>query len=120
MGCYTRGVNAQTSWTLGSADRTQLILTLDRDSGTVAVLSANATTQSARLSPTPLPQHGAGKHIGICGQAPSDYTDFAEWLVQQGIDSISLNPGWRRSRSLLVAKAEAAQKNSKVRATTNS
>jgi pyruvate,water dikinase len=48
-----------------------------------------------------------GKPIGICGQAPSDYPEFAEWLVGEGIDSISLNPDVAISTAIRVARVEA-------------
>jgi pyruvate,water dikinase len=50
--------------------------------------------------------HLANKPIGICGQAPSDFPEFAEWLVEQGIDSISLNPDTAIKTALRVALAE--------------
>jgi pyruvate,water dikinase len=53
--------------------------------------------------------HGAGKPIGICGQAPSDYPDFAAWLVRRGIHSISLNPDTAIKTALVIAEEEAAQ-----------
>jgi pyruvate,water dikinase len=52
----------------------------------------------------------AGKPIGICGQAPSDYPDLADWLVGCGIDSISLNPDTAIKTAFVIAKAEARQK----------
>jgi pyruvate, water dikinase len=48
----------------------------------------------------------SGKYVGICGQAPSDYPDFARWLVERGIDSISLNPDAVASTLQVVADAE--------------
>ena len=48
-----------------------------------------------------------GKPIGICGQAPSDYPEFAAWLVEQGIDSISLNPDVATATTIRIAAAEA-------------
>jgi pyruvate,water dikinase len=51
--------------------------------------------------------HRAGKPVGICGQAPSDFPDFAEWLVEQGITSISLNPDVAIKTQLVIARAEA-------------
>ncbi len=53
--------------------------------------------------------HGAGKPIGICGQAPSDYPDFAAWLVRQGINSISLNPDTAVKTAFVIAEEESAQ-----------
>jgi pyruvate,water dikinase len=50
----------------------------------------------------------AGKSIGICGQAPSDYPEFAEWLVREGIDTISLNPDVAVATLLRVARVENA------------
>ena len=96
-------------FSIGSNDLTQLTLGLDRDSGTIAHLFderdpavrwliARAITAARRLA----------KPIGICGQAPSDYPEFAEWLVGQGIDSISLNPDVAIATALRVAAAEAA------------
>lgn len=49
----------------------------------------------------------AGKPIGACGQTPSDYPEFAEWLVECGIDSISLNPDTAIKTTFVIAKAEA-------------
>ncbi|HET9941959.1 MAG TPA: putative PEP-binding protein, partial [Terriglobia bacterium] len=57
--------------------------------------------------------HRAHKHIGICGQAPSDYPEFAEWLVREGIDSISLNPDVAVRTAITVAAAEAGLENRK-------
>jgi len=78
---------------IGSNDLTQLTLGLDRDSGIVARLfeerdEAVKTLIAAAISAC----RKHGKYIGICGQGPSDHPDFARWLVDQGIDSISLNP----------------------------
>ena len=80
-------------FSIGSNDMTQLTLGLDRDSSLVAagfderdpavkfMLSAAITACKAR-----------GKYVGICGQGPSDHPDLAEWLLEQGIDTMSLNP----------------------------
>jgi pyruvate, water dikinase len=80
-------------YSIGSNDLTQLVLGLDRDSGTVAHLfdERNAAVRQMIASAIEA-AHGAGKPIGICGQAPSDYPDFAAWLVRQEINSISFNP----------------------------
>ncbi len=80
-------------YSIGSNDLTQLTLGLDRDSGIVAeafderdpavkVLLGMAIQTCKRM----------GKYVGICGQGPSDHPDLASWLVEQGIDTISLNP----------------------------
>jgi hypothetical protein len=80
-------------YSIGSNDLTQLVLELDRDSGTVAHLfdERNAAVKPM-LRQAIAAAKRMGKPIGICGQAPSDYPDMAEWLVECGIDSISLNP----------------------------
>lgn len=58
--------------------------------------------------------HRLGKPVGICGQAPSDYPEFAEWLVSQGIDSISLNPDVAITTTMHVAKAVADESSQSV------
>jgi pyruvate,water dikinase len=78
---------------IGSNDMTQLTLGLDRDSGIVASLfDERDPAVKALLSMAIRACKDAGKYIGICGQGPSDHPDFARWLVDQGIDSLSLNP----------------------------
>jgi pyruvate,water dikinase len=80
-------------FSIGSNDLTQLTLGLDRDSGLVANLFDErdpAVKQLLSLAITAA--NKAGKYIGICGQGPSDHPDLAEWLMDQGISSISLNP----------------------------
>jgi pyruvate, water dikinase len=80
-------------YSIGSNDLTQLTLGLDRDSGTVAQLFDENNPAVKRLIEDAIrAAQRAGKPIGICGQAPSDFPEFAEWLVVLGIDSISLNP----------------------------
>ncbi|MBS0359313.1 MAG: phosphoenolpyruvate synthase [Proteobacteria bacterium] len=80
-------------FSIGSNDLTQLTLGLDRDSGLVAQQfdERNAAVKSL-LSLAIKACKKANKYIGICGQGPSDHRDFAEWLVKEGIDSLSLNP----------------------------
>ena len=94
-------------YSIGSNDLTQLTLGLDRDSGTVAHLfdENNAAVRRMVASAIRSAQE-ARKPIGICGQAPSDFPEFAEWLVDQGIDSISLNPDTAIKTALRVAAAE--------------
>jgi pyruvate,water dikinase len=78
---------------IGSNDMTQLTLGLDRDSGLVAASfdeRDDAVKALLTLAIKACRKHG--KYIGICGQGPSDHPDFARWLVEQGIDSLSLNP----------------------------
>ena len=80
-------------FSIGSNDLTQLILGVDRDSEIVAPIfdERNAAVQ-LMIADAITRVRTAGRKIGICGQAPSDYPEFAEFLVEQGIDSISLNP----------------------------
>ncbi len=80
-------------FSIGSNDLTQLTLGLDRDSGLVAHLFDErdpAIYQMILMAIKACQKHN--KYIGICGQGPSDYPDFAAWLVEQGISSLSLNP----------------------------
>ena len=80
-------------FSIGSNDLTQLTLGLDRDSGLVANLFDErdpAVKQLLAMAITAA--NKTGKYIGICGQGPSDHPDLAEWLMDQGISSISLNP----------------------------
>ncbi|HEX2912470.1 MAG TPA: phosphoenolpyruvate synthase [Chloroflexia bacterium] len=95
-------------FSIGSNDLTQLTLGLDRDSGTVAHLF-DERNEAVRLiiSEAIAAANKAGKPIGICGQAPSDYPEFATWLVEKGINSISLNPDTVVKTTYLIAKAEA-------------
>ena len=82
-------------FSIGSNDLTQLTLGLDRDSG-IALLAADFDERDpavkALLSRAIKACRAAGKYVGICGQGPSDHPDFAAWLVEQGIESMSLNP----------------------------
>ncbi|MDW8259722.1 MAG: putative PEP-binding protein, partial [Gammaproteobacteria bacterium] len=78
---------------IGSNDMTQLTLGIDRDSAIVAPLfDERDDAVKALLAMAIQACRRHGKYIGICGQGPSDHPDFARWLVEQGIDSISLNP----------------------------
>jgi pyruvate,water dikinase len=78
---------------IGSNDMTQLTLGLDRDSGIVAKLfDERDDAVKALLEMAIAACRKQGKYIGICGQGPSDHPDFARWLLERGIDSISLNP----------------------------
>jgi pyruvate,water dikinase len=78
---------------IGSNDMTQLTLGLDRDSGLIAHLfDERDAAVKALLTMAIQACRKAGKYIGICGQGPSDHPDFARWLVDQGIESVSLNP----------------------------
>ncbi|MBR9792327.1 MAG: phosphoenolpyruvate synthase [Gammaproteobacteria bacterium] len=80
-------------FSIGSNDMTQLTLGLDRDSGLIAHLFEERNDAvKALLSMAIKAAKKRGKYVGICGQGPSDHEDFAAWLVEQGIDSVSLNP----------------------------
>jgi pyruvate,water dikinase len=80
-------------FSIGSNDLTQLTLGLDRDSGLVANLFDERDPAVKMLLAMAISAaNRAGKYIGICGQGPSDHPDLAEWLMDQGISSISLNP----------------------------
>lgn len=80
-------------FSIGSNDMTQLTLGLDRDSGLIAHLfDERDPAVKALLSMAIKAAKKRGKYVGICGQGPSDHEDLAQWLVEQGIDSVSLNP----------------------------
>lgn len=80
-------------FSIGSNDLTQLSLGLDRDSGLVANLFDERDPAVKMLLAMAISAaNKAGKYVGICGQGPSDHPDLAEWLMDQGINSISLNP----------------------------
>jgi pyruvate,water dikinase len=82
-------------FSIGSNDLTQLTLGLDRDSG-MELLAKDFDERDpavkAMLSLAIKACRAQGKYVGICGQGPSDNPDFAQWLVEQGIESMSLNP----------------------------
>jgi pyruvate, water dikinase len=82
-------------FSIGSNDLTQLTLGLDRDSG-LELLAADFDERDpavrAMLSRAIAACRKQGKYVGICGQGPSDHPDFAQWLADEGITSISLNP----------------------------
>ncbi|MGY4856511.1 phosphoenolpyruvate synthase [Cryobacterium sp. AP23] len=80
-------------FSIGSNDLTQLVLGVDRDSADLAALFDERNEAVTRMISEAIDKaHAAGIKIGICGQGPSNYPDFAEFLVGRGIDSISLNP----------------------------
>lgn len=80
-------------FSIGSNDLTQLTLALDRDSGLVADLFDERNPAVKKLLSMAIEAcRKAGKYVGICGQGPSDHPDLADWLVKQGIESVSLNP----------------------------
>ncbi len=95
-------------YSIGSNDLTQLTLGLDRDSEMVAHLFDERDGAVERMVTIAIEAaHRAGKKIGICGQAPSDYPEFARFLVEKGISSISLNPDTVLQTTLVILEAEA-------------
>jgi pyruvate,water dikinase len=94
-------------FSIGSNDLTQLTLGIDRDSGTVAHLF-DERNGAVRWMLAHAIEAGreAGKPVGICGQAPSDYPELAEWLVERGISSISVNPDVAIRTAIRIAKFE--------------
>jgi pyruvate,water dikinase len=94
-------------FSIGSNDLTQLTLGVDRDSTTVAPLF-DERNEAVRWSCARVIEagHAAGRKVGICGQAPSDYPDFAAFLVERGIDSISLSPDALARTMLRVLEVE--------------
>ncbi len=95
-------------FSIGSNDLTQLTLGLDRDSGVIAHLfdERNAAVKKM-LSMAIQACKKHGKYIGICGQGPSDHPDLAQWLLEQGIESMSLNPDTVVETWLLLAGKKA-------------
>ena len=92
-------------FSIGSNDLTQLTLGLDRDSGLIAHLFDERNPAIKKLLSMAIQTAKAkGKYVGICGQGPSDHEDFAAWLVEQGIDSVSLNPDTVLETWLYLAK----------------
>jgi len=94
-------------YSIGSNDLTQLVLGIDRDSGTVSHLfDENDRAVLSLIAEVIEEAHRIGKPIGICGQAPSDFPEFARWLVEQGITSISLNPDVAIKTQFVIAEEE--------------
>ena len=96
-------------FSIGSNDLTQLVLGVDRDSELVAHLFDERNEAVTRtIAQVIRAAHAAKRKIGICGQAPSDYPEFAQFLVAQGIDSISLNPDSLLKTMLAIVETEKA------------
>lgn len=97
-------------FSIGSNDMTQLVLGLDRDSALVADgFDERDAAVKIMLQRAIEACRAAGKYVGICGQGPSDHPDLAEWLVEQGIASMSLNPDtvvetWQRIAAMPAAR----------------
>ncbi|SFK92335.1 phosphoenolpyruvate synthase [Lysobacter sp. cf310] len=95
-------------FSIGSNDLTQLTLGLDRDSAIVAKLFDERDPAVKKLLAMAISAARAkGKYVGICGQGPSDHPDLAVWLMEQGIESVSLNPDTVVDTWLRLAKAKA-------------
>jgi pyruvate, water dikinase len=93
-------------FSIGSNDLTQLTLGLDRDSALVSALFDERDPAVKKLLAMAIATARArGKYVGICGQGPSDHPDLAEWLMDQGIESVSLNPDTVVDTWLRLAKA---------------
>ena len=98
-------------FSIGSNDLTQLTLGLDRDSGLVAEsFDERDAAVKALLAMAIRACRKHGKYVGICGQGPSDHPDLARWLMEQGIDSLSLNPDTVVSTWTALAEAPPAKK----------
>jgi pyruvate,water dikinase len=98
-------------FSIGSNDLTQLTLGLDRDSGLVAEsFDERDAAVKAMLAMAIRACRKHGKYVGICGQGPSDHPDLARWLMEQGIESLSLNPDTVVSTWLSLAEAAPQKK----------
>ena len=105
-------------FSIGSNDLTQLVLGVDRDSGDLAPLFDERNEAVKRAIRAAIVQaHAAGIKIGICGQAPSNYPEYAAFLVEEGINSISLNPDSFVSTLRNVAQVEQSLKAAPARTT---
>ncbi|RMV91486.1 Phosphoenolpyruvate synthase [Pseudomonas caricapapayae] len=95
-------------FSIGSNDLTQLTLGLDRDSGVIAHLFDERNPAVKKLLSNAIQAcNKAGKYIGICGQGPSDHPGLARWLMDQGIESVSLNPDSVLETWFFLAEAQA-------------
>jgi len=100
-------------FSIGSNDLTQLTLGLDRDSGLVAdTFDERDAAVKALLAMAIRACRKQGKYVGICGQGPSDHPDLARWLMEQGIESMSLNPDTVVSTWMSLAEAPPPKKQS--------
>ena len=100
-------------FSIGSNDLTQLVLGVDRDSEIVApIFDERNPAVKKMIAQVIATCRARGRKIGICGQAPSDYPEFAQFLVEQGIDSISLNPDTVLKTTLAILEKEATLKGS--------
>jgi pyruvate,water dikinase len=98
-------------FSIGSNDLTQLTLGLDRDSGLMAgSFDERDAAVKAMLAMSIRACRKQGKYVGICGQGPSDYPDLARWLMEQGIDTLSLNPDTVVTTWMALAETPAGKK----------
>ena len=96
-------------FSIGSNDLTQLVLGVDRDSEVVSpIFDERNPAVMTMISTVIRAAHKKGVKIGICGQAPSDYPEFAKFLVEEGIDSISLNADALVKTTLTILETEHA------------
>jgi pyruvate,water dikinase len=99
--------NVFDGFSIGSNDLTQLILGVDRDSEIVAhIFDERNAAVKKMIASVIRTARAKGRKIGICGQAPSDYPEFAQFLVEEGIDSISLNPDTVMKTTLAILETE--------------
>jgi pyruvate,water dikinase len=97
-------------FSIGSNDLTQLVLGVDRDSEIVApIFDERDGAVMSMIASVVATAKRLGCKIGICGQAPSDYPEFAEFLVERGIDSVSLTPDTVLQTTLRILEKEKAQ-----------
>lgn len=97
-------------FSIGSNDLTQLTLGVDRDSGLITGFDERDPAVLRLMEMAITAARKAGKYIGICGQAPSDFPEISQWLVRQGISSISLNPDSVISMTQVVLDSEKPAK----------
>ena len=94
-------------FSIGSNDLTQLILGVDRDSEIVApIFDERNDAVKKMIAQVIATAHMKGRKIGICGEAPSNYPEFAQFLVEQNIDSISLNPDSILKTTVAILESE--------------
>ena len=99
-------------FSIGSNDLTQLVLGIDRDAGTLKIEGiANEKNEAVKILIKSLIHSAKKNHrkVGICGQGPSDFPDFAQFLAENGIDSISLIPDTVIKTTLALGKNEKPQ-----------
>jgi pyruvate,water dikinase len=102
-------------FSIGSNDLTQLILGMDRDNSSLASIGNEKNEAVKKLIEEVIRVcKNNGKYVGICGQGPSDFPDFAQFLVENGIDSISLNPDSVIKTKIAIAQTEKKLENKKL------